>query len=1117
MKTNPIDLKKIFRSVNRCRIKRTVFTLMLAFSLQGASYAQITLRSTGSLESVLFAIRKQSGYDLFYEAKDLRGLQTIALNLQNVSLKEALNKALEGQPLDYRITNNSITIIPKANTKEKKIQVTIEGRVVDSNGKPIVGASIRLKESSANLVRTNEKGIFGFPMSVDKKTIVVSYVGYKTAEATLDRIKPNIVIMEPLELTMDEVVVTGMMERKKESFTGAASTFSAEELKSVGNTNIIASLRTLDPSFLIMENNFAGANPNVLPTIELRGQTSITTESLRDEFSNDPNQPLFILDGFETNLRNIIDLDMNRVASITILKDAASTAIYGSRASNGVIVVETIRPKAGKVSINYTSDNTLEFPDLTSYNMMNSREKLEFERLSGRYTVNRNMDPQLQEAVLTPLYSARLKEVERGVDSYWLNEPLQTGVSSRHSLSLNGGSETIMFAVTGNYKTQDGVMMGSGRDDWGGRINLTYRANKLNINNNLYVNGYTANESPYGSFSTWVNINPYYRKLSANEPYLERAVNYSRIVNGAYETFYVANPIYNAHQNSFDRSKNYTLTNNLQLIYDLNKSLRFQVGGQIIKGMTDVGRFVSPLDTRFRETPVLRKGTYSSSARENFSYTANAMLTYGQQFGKHILNSNLRAEISEDNNLSKTFSAEGFPAASNGNPRFAYGYTLGGRPASSSSIFRRNSVVVSGNYSYDLRYNVDASFTYDGTTAFGQKNLYSPFYSIGGSWNLHKESFLKHYSWINNLRLRGNIGVTGNQNFGGTTSVTTYNYLTNFNLTGQGVEVASLGNANLEWQNTIQTSVGIDAALWNSRFTLYANAYEKVTDPLVVAVTLPSSTGLSNYPFNAGSLTVKGVETNIRYAPIFKPSERITWFIGFTGSTYSQKYDKFDTKLASLNDALRESNSLVRYRDGYDQADLWAVPSLGIDPATGKEIFLKKDGTQTYDFNYDDQVVVGNSRPTYQGVLSSNFNYKGFTFNASLRYLINQDVLNSALYQKVENISMTSVINNNQDKRALYERWRQPGDISEFKSISVSSTTPMSSRFVQRENTLSFESINIGYQFTNAAWMKKASLSNLRLTAFTNDILRISTVRRERGVSYPYARSFSFSVSANFQ
>ncbi|MFV0605632.1 MAG: hypothetical protein ACK5NK_07310 [Niabella sp.] len=477
----------------------------------------------------------------------------------------------------------------------------------------------------------------------------------------------------------------------------------------------------------------------------------------------------------------------------------------------------------------------------------------------------------------------------------------------------------------------------------------------------------------------------------------------------------------------------------------------------------------------------------------------------------------MRTEFSSNENKRKGFDAEGFPLSSNGNPRFAYSYAENGIPLSVTGVSRRHSSIANLFYSYKSKYNADFSFTYDGTTAFGQKNMYQPFVSIGASWNLHREKFLIDVNWVDNLRVRATYGITGNQNFGSTSSVSTYGYYSDFNYFGQGVYLITLGNPNLEWQNTYQTNFGLDAQLWNKRFSMTLDFFRKYTNPLVIALTLPASTALSSYPLNMGNLTTVGAEANVSFAPWYKPKEGKSWFIGFTGTTLKAEYGGFGNSLEGINKELANSGSLTRYRDGYDSYDIWAVPSLGIDPATGKEIFLKKDGTQTFTYSADDQVRLGNSRPQFQGGISNSVRYKGFTLNMFFRYITGQDIMNTALYNKVENIGINSVITNNQDKRALYERWREPGDMSQYKAISLTTYTPISSRFIQRENTLSFESINLGYEFINKAWLNNLSIASLRVNAYTNDVFRISTVKRERGTSYPYARSFSVGINATFK
>ncbi|UMB52499.1 hypothetical protein MKD41_09105 [Lutibacter sp. A64] len=227
------------------------------------------------------------------------------------------------------------------------------------------------------------------------------------------------------------------------------------------------------------------------------------------------------------------------------------------------------------------------------------------------------------------------------------------------------------------------------------------------------------------------------------------------------------------------------------------------------------------------------------------------------------------------------------------------------------------------------------------------------------------------------------------------------------------------------------------------------------------------------------------------------------------------EYDDFGNKLKSLNDDALNSGSLKRYKDGYSPDDIWAVPSLGIDPTTGREVFLKKNGQSTFDYDYDDEAVVGSTRADIEGVFNTFFNYKGFNLGLNIRYRIGGQAFNTALYEKVENIS-TADITLNQDKRALYDRWQEPGDISQFKSISITSTTPISSRFVQDENVLIGESISIGYRADSKPWLDALGLKNIRFTAYMSDIFRNSSIKVERGIQYPFARSISFSINTSF-
>ncbi|MFN0257788.1 SusC/RagA family TonB-linked outer membrane protein [Pedobacter ureilyticus] len=1110
---NGRDARLYARILLKLKLTLIILTTVILQS-SAASFAQITINEkSASLESILQKIRKQSGYDFFYSNAMLKYTKPVSINVKNAGVDEVLRITFKDQPLTYTIDQKAIVL--RYNSEPERVvilQKTIAGKVVDEGSRPIPGASIRVKGMpTAPIAITDGNGNFMIS-ATEEQTLIVSYIGYETQEVAIAGKKlPLTIKLKEKETMMKDIVITGTgINRNKDSFTGTTATFTGDDLKAVSNNNVIQALRTMDPSFLQIENNLAGSNPNVMPVIEVRGKSSIPSSTLRDQFGNDPNQPLFVLDGFPTSLQTIVDLDMNRVASVTILKDAASTALYGSQASNGVIVIETVKPKPGELRFTYTQDFRLELPDLSGYNMMNATEKLEFERLSGRYITKESSPSNV--VYLDNLYSLHLAAVKRGVDSYWLSEPLQTGYSTNSSINASGGDQSFTYNVGMNYRTGQGAMIGSGRDSYTGSINLTYRKNAININNITYIRGNKTAESNYGSFSNFVNANPYFEK-NYDSPFLE----VSRQANDLGTTLYVTNPLYDAMQAQYNTSKNIEVQNNLNANYDISKIFRLNAGLQITKGTTTAKRYKSPEMSDFLDVPVLRKGKYTDNRTENFSYQGNLMLTFYKTFNKHNITANWRNSIEEKNNNAYSTVAEGFPEGSLGNPRFAYSYLLNGAPSASSGVFRSVNSAISANYSFDNKYLFDFVYRVDGSTAYGSNKQFSPYYSFGLGWNLHNENFIKNKSWINSLRLTGNIGVTGNQNFANISSVSMYGYNSNtsYNQFGQGVSLDMLGNPDLEPQKTRQISTSLDFSLFKGRFIGYVNAYEKRTNPLIVPVDLPSSTGVFKYPYNIGSLTYKGMETKLTFFPIYNLAQGITWNIGLTASSFKSKYDGFGNILNTLNKQQETNKTLVRYIDGNSAEAIWAIKSLGIDPATGREVFLTADGQYSFDYTTANIVNVGNTVPFAEGVISTGVRYKGFSFAVGFRYRLGGDVFNTALFNKVENISFTSIANN-QDRRALYDRWKNPGDISQFKGISQTETTPISSRFVQKENTLSSETLNIGYMFDKQPWIRKMGMQSLTLNLQANDFLYLSTIRRERGIDYPFARTIAFSLRASF-
>ena len=1070
------------------------------------------------LVSAFRKIEKTTGYRISYAQSDVKNLKAQG-NTSSKDIHKALDTVIGNLPLAYSVEGKFVTVFPKkqkdtnseATPKVTTLnKLTVRGKVYDQDGEGIPGVSVKVPSMQTAIV-TGANGSFTLYLPQGRTTkLQFSFIGMKDATYIFNGkhdINNLVINMKDDATTINEVVVTGIYSRKKESFTGSSQTYNAEELKLVGNQNLIQSLKTLDPAFTVLENNEFGSDPNRLPDLEIRGKTSIV--GLKETFGEDPNQPLFILDGFETTLQSIMDLSMDRIASVTVLKDAASTAIYGAKAANGVVVVETKAPEMGKLKFSYSGNFNVSWADLTDYNLMNAAEKLEFERLAGNFTSNIADYQEFQEI----RYNKLLSNVLKGVDTYWLSEPLRTGLNQRHFISAQGGNEQLRYSLGVSYNKIDGVMKKSGRDILSGNIDVLYRVGKLTFSNKMTVN-VTKHTNPTVSFSEYASANPYYPKYEEDGTigkWLEYKENSMSTTDAS---VIVGNPMYNDQLNSYDRGESFGVRNNFSMEYRPWNFFWIRARLGLTKETNESENFVSPENTAYDQVDVLKKGSYSNQRSDGFSYDGDVTATYGQLLAKkHQINAVLGASIRESSDQSKGFSAVGFPEGNFTTPGFANQYTESGKPTYYDSKNRTANFYFNGGYSFDNRYLLDVNYRLDGSSVFGTNRKFSNTWAVGLAWNIHNEKFMKDTELFQMLKIRGSIGNPGNQNFGSYNTLTTYkfnNWMTN-NF-GTGLLIDAIGDPDLAWQKTIDLNVGLDVSLLN-RLHLNIDVFHKNTDPLLASIGIPASVGVTSRLANIGKQVTDGFNGTIRYSFIYRPKERMNWTTSLSFSHVRSHYENIGSTLAQYNNENLTKN-MTRYYDGGSPSALWAVRSAGIDPATGKEIFITKGGNYTFSHSYDDEVEVGDTRPDVEGVFGNVFYYKGFSASIYMRYSLGGDTFLSTLYDKVENIS-SSALAKNQDRRALYDRWQKPGDIAKFKGISRTESTPMSSRFVSVNNYLTIESIRVSYELPYTL-MKKMGIQGMTFSAYMNDIARWATVKEERGTSYPFSRSISMALSLNF-
>ncbi|MDR0766237.1 MAG: SusC/RagA family TonB-linked outer membrane protein [Odoribacteraceae bacterium] len=1096
---------------------------LLCMSFQATAFsrqAKITLTARQQpLNEVLKELSRQTGLNFLYSHEVVREKGNVSVEVTDKELGQVLDELLPALGLEHVYRDNSVVIRERApGAPQERVA---RGKVTDDKGIAMPGVTVRLEGATLGTI-TDANGEFSLRVPATRGNLQFSFIGYKTRVVAFEVGKPLEIRLEEEVKEIDEVVVTGIFNRRAESFTGSAQTVTREELRKVGNTNILQSLKNIDPSFQIIENLADGSNPNVMPEIQLRGQSGFP--DLRGEYQGNPNQPLFILDGFEASLTKIMDMDMNRVETVTLLKDAAAKAIYGSKAANGVVVIETRRPATGRMQVTYTGSLNIQAPDLTSYDLCNAAEKLQVEYNAGLYDyLGYNGVVYWQNASeqynYTSQYNELLKEVARGVDTDWLSQPVRVGTGQKHVLYLEGGDEYLRYGLDFSINDVKGTMKGSARSTFAGGITLSYRLKNISLRDNLEVAYNRADNSPWGNFSEYARMNPYLRIRDENGNVLKSVYGGQSSAGGS-QTVSFPNPVWNSTINTRNYSIYSQITNNFYM--EWLAFTGFKLTGRVGLTLTNDGTeiFYPATHTNFytwtTEELAPRRGQYIHGDGRAFSFATDANAQYTKGIGEHLLFANLGWNLNTDNSRSVTTTAEGFPNDHLDDIAFARSYLKDSKPSASAAVTRNIGVLGAANYSYGDRYLVDASIRFSGSSQFGSKRRWGQFWSLGAGWNLHQEKFMENAAWLTRLKLRASIGYTGSQNFNSYQSLATYSYYLSDTYDGNvGAYLLGIANDELQWQRKHDQNIGVDMILLDRRLSIRADYYVATTDDLLTAVTIPSSTGFTSYMENLGKVKNTGMEFRVTYHAWANPEQRAFVNLYAAGTRNTNKIVQISNSLASFNDeqvANATNKPVVRYEEGQSMSAIWAVPSRGIDPSSGKDVFVRKDGETTFIWNSDDMAVCGDSQARMTGNFGINADFKGFSLNVGMTYRVGGQLYNQTLVNKVENADLAY----NVDRRIFSDRWVKPGDVSRFKDIADQTTTYATSRFVEDNDTWTLSSINLSYDFDRVRAIREAGFRRVRLSFDTSDVAHLSSIKIERGTSYPFARSFSFSLQAMF-
>lgn len=1134
------------------RIKLTTLLLTFAFLHVYAAGAAQSITFSGKdvpVKKVFQAIEQQTGYVVSGDKEILTSSRPVSLSVFDLPVNEFLDLVLKDQGIAYRFRGKNIFLSRKAPVPASGPPgassippSAITGAVRSRAGELLIGVSVRLKGTSSGTT-TNAEGSFSLTNIPEDAVLEISSIGYETLEVGIrkvangytafavkkgpsDNVKASTgqliniqVILEPSNSQLNQVIVNGYSTINKNNFTGSAVVIKREELLKVAPTNILRSIQLFDPSFKVLDNNELGSDPNNINPVYIRGRSGIGDVTLPDDeaalsetqLRNDPNLPTFILDGYEVPVQRIFDLDPTRVESITILKDAASTAIYGSRAANGVVVIETIKPVDGRLRVNYSLNGSVSAPDLSGYHLLHARDKLELERIAGLFEPRQNELP--GEALnREQSYYSKLAEINRGVETDWLSQPLRTGLNQRHNILVEGGSKEFIFGTDINIARTQGVMKGSERNNNSIGFSLSYRKNNLMLRNYIQWNNIQQQESPFGSFSSYAEKNPY-------DDFLDEDGNYKKVLTQWYGHPGInGNPLYDAHLKSYNRTTLNDFSNNFNLRWTIVDGLRLDTRFALMLQKGQQQDFRDPASSMFDRMEYAKKGTKSILDDELRTWDFNALLNYGKTYGKHFLNLTLGANAAEKNMVRSGYAVTGFLTGNTDDVNFAADILR--KPTGDSEKSRLLGFLASANYTYNNIYLLDFSGRYDGASQFGSNVRFAPFWSLGAGINIHNYAGVRErMPWLNNLKVRSNYGQVGKAGFSQSVSKSTYKY--NFEqwyVSGIGANIVSLANPGLEWEKTRMFDAGIDLSVLSNKLSFTVNYYNKKTIDLIGDITLPASTGFTSYKSNLGEILNEGFEVSARYQAITTRDLNLSFY-----GTLSHNRNRF----LKIGDALKEYNERVdeyyhdhsvvnkplnKYFEGASQTSIYAMRSLGINPADGREVYVNRNGEITYIWNQSEHVVVGDTEPDVRGSFGFNFSYKAFYLFTGFIYEYGGEAYNSTLVSKVENAD----IYKNVDSRVFTDRWQKPGDVTLLKDVrSWNTVTQVSSRFVQENNYIDVNSLTIGYTLPQQL-LRNWRLSTCKVQVTANDLGRISSINTERGTDFPYARTFNLTLNLSF-
>ncbi|WP_243349320.1 TonB-dependent receptor [Parabacteroides sp. FAFU027] len=1058
--------------------------VVLSFFAVSGLFAQVTVNVKNQpIRQILKTIEKNTEYRFFYNNDFVALNKVSSLSVKNSTIDNALKQLFTGTGISWeKKENNLIVLTPdKIINVEKKSSKGITGTVKDSKGEPIIGANIVIKGTTNGTI-TDVNG--NFSMQAPENTVLtVSYIGFLPAEKNIGKSGAVSIILQEDTKQLEEVVVVGYGTMKRKDVTTAVTTVST---KDITERPIVSAAQAIQGKAAGVQVMQPSGQPGAGMVVRVRGSSSITAS----------NDPLYVVDGVPMTEINF--LAPSDIESMQILKDASSAAIYGSRASNGVVLITTKNGAKGDAKISLSSyygvSNVIKH--MKSLNVAQYKELMDE---NG--------------AVVLP---DGLKD-----ETDWFNETYRTGLNQNYQLSVSNGNDKMRYFISGGYTKDAGVIKVAYYERYNLRANLENQIRSwFKLSTNMAYSDYSSNGIISGTGANRAGV-----VLSViNTP------TYGKIWDETnpgwyYNNFYGANvthPVENMSRTKDNNTDNNRFLGTATGEITFSPALKYKTTNSLDRVYYNYTSFLDPVSTSYGRS---QYGSASDTRSLSTILIMDNILTYDKVFGKHTVSalggtSYTTSQWSQSYQTADHFSGSDIKTLNAAN-KVSQG---NGTSASDWAIM---SYIGRLAYNYNSKYLATINFRSDGSSKLAPKGRWGYFPSASVAWRISSEDFMKSYSWINDLKLRGGWGKTGNQS-----GIGDYSYLQLYGISRQNwwetgkadamvtLYPSNLKNEDLTWETTTQSNIGVDFTMLNNRLTLNADAYYKYTTNLLMNVPLPSTASVSSIYRNEGEMQNKGLEFGINSKNI---TGKFQWETDFNFSMNRNKVTKLTLQKIYYDGVTSEATSeyAVRMTEGKPLGMFWGYVSEGVDPETGDIKYKDLDGNGK--ITSSDKTYIGNPNPKFTYGLTNNFSYKGFNLNVFFQGSYGNDIYNAS---RIETEGMYDAKNQSTE---VLRRWKILGQITDIpRAVRNTDNIRTSTRFIEDGSYLRLKTLTLSYNVPSRL-LKKWSIGKIQPYLTAQNLLTLTKYKgfdpevnqwggssMVQGIdwgSYPQVKTFIFGVN----